>query len=344
MNYVGMDIHKRTIRAEVKDSTGRTIQRQTIRARRESLREWASGVPGPFMATFEATLFTGWVYDEMIRHAEKVRVANPQLLHYISKTKKKSDKLDAGKLADLLRVDMIPECYMLPEDARMLRELLRYRHWLIRECTRFKNKITGQLMTHGVEYDGSRIHRKRYFREFARTLEADKRLVEMLQFSRGQLEVLSELERRVMRLLYTDPGLSARVELLTSIPGVGEITALTWALEVWDPHRFSNSKKAISFCGLCSAQRESAGHEVRGPLSKQRNKRLQWVLVEASKIAVHRLGVPELVAVYERTAAQKNKNAATIAVARELVKWLLAVDKRGTPFTESNGKGSGSTV
>jgi transposase len=189
-------------------------------------------------------------------------------------------------------------------------------------------------MMNGVDYDGAKLHTKGYFREFIKTLEADKRLIEMVRLSHDQVEVLSELERRVKRLIYTQPGIRERVVLLTSIPGVGEITALTWILEVWDPHRFSNYKQAISFCGLCAAQRESGGKEVRGPLSKQRNKRLQWVLVEASKIAVHRLKAPELVAIYEKTAAKAHKNAATIAVARELVKWLVAVDKRGTPFEE----------
>lgn len=190
-------------------------------------------------------------------------------------------------------------------------------------------------MMYGLEYDGSKIHGKGYFREFTRTLEADKRLVKMLQFSRGQLDMLTDLERKVKKLIYSDPDLVERVSLLTTIPGVGEITALTWALEVWDPHRFSNHKRAVSFCGLCSAQRESAGKEVHGPLSKKRNKHLQWVLVEASKVAVHRLKEPKLVAIYEKTTVNKHKNAATIAVARHLVKWLLAVDKRKSPFRDS---------
>jgi transposase len=62
-----------------------------------------------------------------------------------------------------------------------------------------------------------------------------------------------------------------KVELLTTIPGVGEITALTWTLEVWEPTRFSNYKKAISYCGLCAGQDQSGEKIKRGPLSKQRN-------------------------------------------------------------------------
>jgi transposase len=187
-------------------------------------------------------------------------------------------------------------------------------------------------MMHGVEYNKQKLHGQGYFQEFIGNLKEDQRLLTMLRLSRGQIEILKALERQVKSLIYTHPEVAARVKLLQSIPGVGEITALTWVLEVWDPYRFSNSKQAISYCGLCSAQRESAGHERRGPLSKQRNPRLQWVLVEAAKIAVHRSQVPELAAIYEKTALGKNKNAATIAVARQLVKWLMAVDRRDTPF------------
>ena len=60
-----------------------------------------------------------------------------------------------------------------------------------------------------------------------------------------------------------------RVQRLMTIAGVGEVTALTWALEIGDPLRFGSIRQAISYCGLCSAQRESAGKEHRGPISKK---------------------------------------------------------------------------
>ena len=78
-----------------------------------------------------------------------------------------------------------------------------------------------------------------------------------------------------------------RVEGLMTIGGVGELTALTWVLEIGDPGRFASIRQAISYCGLCSAQRESAGQEKRGPISKKRNKHLQPTLIEADKLALH---------------------------------------------------------
>ena len=125
--------------------------------------------------------------------------------------------------------------------------------------------------------------------------------------------------------------LDERVERLRTIDGVGEITALTWVLEVGDPHRFHTINKAVSYCGLCSAERSSAGVSKRGPLSKQRIKHLQHVLVEAAKLAPY--WSPQLRALYDRARERgANWNQATLGVARKLVAYMLYVDKTGNEF------------
>jgi hypothetical protein len=60
----------------------------------------------------EATIFTGWIYDHLLPHAEKVKVAHPLMLRAIAAAKKKNDRIDAGKIADCLRCDFLPECHM----------------------------------------------------------------------------------------------------------------------------------------------------------------------------------------------------------------------------------------
>ncbi|EAT15757.1 transposase [Desulfuromonas acetoxidans] len=103
-------------------------------------------------------------------------------------------------------------------------------------------------------------------------------------------------------------------------------------LEIGDPSRFHSSREAISYCGLCSAQRESAGKEQRGPLSKKRNKHLQTILIEAAELAPR--WNAQLAELHEKELAKGNRNRATLAVARKLVEYLLAVDRRGTAFEE----------
>jgi transposase len=125
-----------------------------------------------------------------------------------------------------------------------------------------------------------------------------------------------------------------RVQRLMSIRGVGEVTALTWVLEIGDPSRFKSARQAISYCGLCSAQRESAGKEHRGPLSKKRNKHLQSVLIEAANLAPH--WNPQLAAIHAKEVKRGNRNQATIAVARKLVEYMLAVERQQKDFTPSN--------
>src|SRR5258705_9472798 len=118
-----------------------------------------------------------------------------------------------------------------------------------------------------------------------------------------------------------------RVERLQSIPGVGEVTALTWALEIAEPSRFPSIGQAQSYCGLTAALNNSADKQNRGPISKQRNPHLQTVLIEAAKLAP-RWNLT-LAALHQQELARGDRNQATLAVARKLVAYLLAVDRSG---------------
>lgn len=117
---------------------------------------------------------------------------------------------------------------------------------------------------------------------------------------------------------------------MQSDPGVGQKLALSWALEVGEVERFQTAGQALSYCGLTSSQISSAGKEHRAPISKQRNKHLQWVLIEAAKVGP--LWNPQLKVVHECERARGNANRATLAVARKLAAYLLEVDRSGEPF------------
>jgi transposase len=138
------------------------------------------------------------------------------------------------------------------------------------------------------------------------------------------------IQKKLIMALRKNKLIQERVLRLMSIPGIGEVTALTWVPETGDLSRFSSSRHAISYCGLCSAQHESAGKEQRGPISKQRNKHLQTTLIEAAKLAPH--WSEQLALLHEKELARGNKNRATLAVARKLVEFMLAVDRRKTNF------------
>jgi transposase len=329
--YLGLDVHKKSISYCLKLADGKVVVEGKVAARRSDLEVWLKQLPKPWKGAMEATLFTGWIYDFLQARGESIQVAHPAMLKAIWASKKKNDQVDARKIADLLRCNLLPTCYMAPAELRELRRLLRYRNLLVRQAVRMKNRTAGLLMEVGAEYNKEKLHQRGYFAQLLETVEdVPDSVKDLLKISRSATDMFEEAQRRLVRGLLKNPALRQRTERLRSIPGVGEVVALSWALEVGEPGRFPTTAQAMSYCGLTSAQVSSAGKEARGPISKQRNKHLQAVLIEAAKVAP--LWNARLKEVQERESARGNPNRATIAVARKLVAYLLAVDRNGMPF------------
>ena len=254
----------------------------------------------------EATIFSGWIYDHLLPHATQIKVAHPLMLRAIAAAKKKNDKIDASKIADCLRCDFLPESHMMPREIRDRRRTLRYRHLLVRQMVQMKNRVSGLLMETGVEYNKQRLHKVSYFRELlSANEEVHPSIRPLLRLSRETIERCQKTEYALISSLQRDPLLADRIRRLRTIPGVGPITALTWALEIGDVSRFRTIKQAISYCGLCGDERSSADKAMRMPLSKQRNKHIQRTLVEAAKLAPRQSH--ELAVIYER---EKQKETA----------------------------------
>jgi len=333
-HYIGLDVHKQTVAFCAKRPNGETVDGGTFRARRECMAQWAAQRTTPWIGGMEATLFTGFVYDVLSPYAVEIQVGHPLQLKAISWAKHKSDKIDAQTLANLLRADLFPACHMVSPLVRELRRVLRYRNFLVRQAVTMKNKTTTILMEVGVPYDSSRIHRQGYFYELLDNLANTPNSVrELLRTTRCGLEMFQGAQKQLLVALKKHGHLRERVTRLMSIDGVGEMTALTWALEIDDPTRFSNLKKVQSYCGLCSGRNESAGKNKRAPLSKQRNPHLQTILIEAAKLA------PRYNAQLKQVHAAAlergyNRNRATCAVARKLVAYLMAVDQSGQDYED----------
>src|SRR5208282_1039715 len=331
MHVIGLEIHKKTISYCVKDVSGKVLSEGTVLATRIQLNEWMKTLPAPWTVAMEATMFTGWIYDHLLPHAAAVKVAHPLMLRAIAAAKKKNDRIDASKICDCLRCDFLPECYMASTAIRERRRTLRYRNLLVRQMVQMKIKISALLMEAGVSYNKQRLHKAGYFRELlASNPDINEGLRPLLRLCRETVVRLQKTESALVRSLERDALLMDRVERLMTIPAVGPITALTWALEVGDVQRFSSIKKAVSYCGLCGAEKSSGSTVQRTPLSKQRNKHLQTTLIEAAKMAPR--NSPELAMLYDKEKQKGNANRATLAVARKLVAYLVAVDRRQKEF------------
>ena len=331
MYYIGLDVHKQKISFCVKDSSGKLFAEGWIPATRFDLDRWMNTLPQPWSAALEATMFSGWIYDHLKTHAAALKVAHPLMLRAIATAKKKNDRIDASKICDCLRCDFLPESYMAPTAIRERRRTLRYRNLLVRQMVQMKIKISSLLMEAGVSYNKHKLHQAGYFRELLATnLDINEGLRPLLQLCRETVVRLSKTENGLVRSLREDPVLQYRVERLMSIPAIGPITALTWALEIGEVHRFSSIKKAISYCGLCGDEQSSGNAVQRTPISKQRNKHLQTVLIEAAKMAPRYS--PTLALLYDREKQKGNANRATLAVARKLGAYLVAIDRGQTHF------------
>jgi transposase len=335
VNYLGLDIHKKTISYCLRQADGTILREGTIDATREALSALKESMPQPWSAGMEATMFSAWIYDHLRAHGATVKVAHSPMLRAIAAGKRKNDRLDARKIADLLRCDYFPECHIAAPEIRNRRRVLRYRNLLVRQAVRMKTKVSGLLMETGIPYNKAKLHSKRYFSQLLeeRRSEMPESVPELLQLSRLSIETLARMDYQLLSALKHDKLLSVRVERLMTIPGVGIVVALTWALEIGDIHRFASLKTVVSYCGLCGAERSSAGKQQRTPISKQRNHHLQTVLVEAAKLAPR--WHSELALVYDREKQRGNRNRATLAVARKLVAYLLAVDRGERDFQET---------
>jgi Transposase IS116/IS110/IS902 family len=199
-----------------------------------------------------------------------------------------------------------------------------------------KNRVSGLLMETGVTHNGQRLHKVGYFNDLLASNDAiTESLRPLLQLSKDSITRLHRIEAAIIRSLERDSLLAERVRRLRTIPGVGPIRALTWALEMGDISRFRSIRQAISYCGLCGDEKRSADKMVRTSLSRQRNKHIQRVLVEAAKLAPRRN--PDLALVYETEKKRGNANRATLVVARKMAAYLLAIDREQRDFVPLPG-------
>jgi transposase len=147
--------------------------------------------------------------------------------------------------------------------------LLVERVLVLRQAVQMKNRVSGLLMETGVSYNKLRLHRVGYFAELMSTNEeVSESIRPLLRLCREHIDRSIRLDTALLRSLERDPLLTDRLRRLRTIPGVGPITALTWALEFGDTSRFRSIKQAISYCGLCSAEKSSADKVMRTPISE----------------------------------------------------------------------------
>jgi transposase len=320
MIHIGIDMHKRSSEVAAIDDAGQIIDRCTLdHTQREVMQEFFRQFRGQAVATVEATRSWYWFYEVLESCGLQVKMAHPLKVRIIAEAKIKTDKIDALTLAKLERADFLPESYIPSREIRDQRELLRCRVALVRARTIFKNRVHAVLDKLGILHKYTDL----FGREglvFLKTVELRPVYRHVLDEYLAVIEFLDQRIVAVTKLIRATLKEDPRVKRLLTIPGVGELTAYTVLSEIGEIERFSDARNLCSYAGITPTIRQSAEHRWEGHITKQGNRCLRWIMVEAAQVAP-RLD-PALRYFYDRLADRRGPKKARVAVARKL---LIAV-------------------
>ncbi len=332
MNYVGIDLHKKTISICVVDQARRKIDSKRLACSTPEIIVEYFRKLGEFQAVVEATASYEWLVCLLEPLAERIVLAHPKKLRVIAESTRKSDKIDARLLAEFLALDMIPPAYRPTPRQRQHRVLVRHRCYLQRRITSIRNKLRRILSDYNADRPDLFTAAGLAYLAKVKLTAADRFAVTQLlaefEFQHAQLKALAaELKKFVAQAPVAEA--EAR-ELLQSIPGVGPVTTEVVLSELADPQRFRNGKAAVAYAGLAPGQRESAGKKKDLHIERSGSKLLRWVLVEAAWQVVRRTGRWRVT--FERLSGRIGRKKAIVAIARRLLGVMLALLKSGQPY------------
>lgn len=284
----------------------------------------------------------GWIHDLAEAMSIEVQVANPNHEGWRwHNVKRKTDRDDALKLAQLSTMNQLPLVHMPSPHVRQWRELIAYRHTLVARRTAIKNSIRSILDRQGLSMPGGKSGWTKQSVAAVATQATPMAEVEMDELWRGQLhselEALKDIERRIEPIearLDKLAGQDERVERVRSIPGVGPRLAELVVAVLDDPHRFNNGKQVGAYAGLIPSQYQSGEMERQGRTTKRGNKLLRALLVEVSWLM--RQHNAHFSAIFDRVChgSKTRRKIAIVAVARKLLVTCWAMLRDATRWRD----------
>jgi len=338
--YCGLDVHSKTSTLCLLDQRGKQIETVTLTGGWDKPldRLRAIAALGELTVCYEASLGYGALHDRLAALGARVVVAHPGRLRLIFRTKRKNDRVDAGKLATLLFLDQVPRVHVPSVDTRAWRELIEFRRRLIDKRTAVKNALRSLLRGLGIRSPrGAGLWSKkgRAWLEEQELPTSQARLRRELLLA--DLDHLGGQIKRVTAELDRLAGLHPGVALLMSVPGVGPRTAEAFIAYVDDPSRFARVRRIGSYAGLVPSQDATGGVNRLGHLTKEGPATLRKLLVEASWRAVAK--DPAMEAFFQRVTGGKpeRRKVALIAVAHKLARVMLAMLRDGCVYEKREG-------
>jgi transposase len=315
--YGGIDIHKEKLAGCIMDKDGNITREHIFPSSKKAVERFLSGIPSSEITiAIEACGMWRGVYKVLTEMGYEVRLANPKKTHDIA-CKKKTDKVDARILADLVRTKYLPEVWIPDEHTLRFRDLARHKSNLTHLRTQVQGKIKGYLLRNGRKYGKS--WNEKTLSTFAAEDQDVKNLVNVYNS-------LQEEEKEVMKRIKQVARNMKETNLLMSMPGIAEFSSLMILAEIGDIRRFKSPKELVSYSGLCRGIYQTGSTE-RAVRNTAVNKWLKWIIYEYSGRAL--MLDSRLQKYFYQIQKRKGYNTARRATARKMltILWYMLTNK-----------------
>ena len=322
MMIIGCDFHPSWQQVcWLEAETGETGERKLVHAEGDAERFYRQ-MPAPALVGMEATGNSHWFVDLLAEIGHELWVGDAAQIRASYVRQQKTDKRDAAHIMKLLAEGRFPRIWMPSSEVRDLRQLLLHRYKLVIIRTRVKNELQHLCLNQGVQRKrklwsqaGQKLLRELPLRPWAARRRDD--LLRLMAMLDQQIEPLdAALKAEALR--------DKMALLLQSQPGVGPVTSLAYVLTMGDISRFPRGKQVASYLGLIPREHSSGGRQKLGAITKQGNRMLRMLLVEAAQTTVR--CDPGFRKQYLHRCHQKPKGVAKVAAARKLavrLYWML---------------------
>jgi len=309
-------------------TTGETAEQKLEHASGEAEKFYRQ-LSGPALIGMESTGNCQW-FVEMVRTlGHDLWIGDAAKIRASEVRQQKHDRRDAALILKLLLEKRFPRIWVPSGEEKDLRQLLIHRYKLVRIRAQVKNELQHLAMNQGVTRKNKLWSQKgeRVLRELPLAPWASRRREDLLKVKGMLNEQIAPLDQAVADAALKDE----KARLLMTQPGVGQITSMAFVLTMGDVSRFPRGKQVASYLGLIPREYSSGGKQRLGPISKQGNRFLRMLLVEAAQVAVRH--DPGFRNEYLHRCHAKPKGVAKVAAARKLairLYWMLRTN-RGYP-------------
>ena len=269
IKYIGLDVHKEAIVIAVLNDAGKLVMESIIETKAATLVQFLQGLRGELHVTLEEGAWAAWLYDVLQPHVHELVVCNPRR-NALLKEGSKSDKVDARKLAELLRAGMLRSVYHGENGVRTLRELARSYQTISKDLRRVMNRVKALYRSWGIPCGGTRVYAPRDREQWLNKI-AHAGVRRRAELFYQHLDGLQVLRRQVRSEFLAESRKHTAVKVLRQIPCIGPIRSAMLLALMQTPHRFRSKRQLWKYSGLGVETRDSSQHRyVDGHLQRSK--------------------------------------------------------------------------